>query len=385
MQLSVGDKVRLLREATRGPEDVFALRSDAGGMGAPWSPVYSQLTDENVLMHLSGLIEIGSYPLIPVDDDLPKIRWIAADFDGKRAGTDWHHDVKRAVRFLLDIDANLLVNLSRSANGAHVRVLFKEPVPAWMARRWMQAWLEEAEVVEDDLRDVPTSFDRLIPPQDTLLSGFTRTGNRRPGNLIGSPLNGRLAKLGGGTLPIDPKLAAMGEFDPDGKHWEHLVAALEGQAWGTAELAVQLAESPGKPDMDAPRPAPPPRMYGDGALLPVVLDARGALDFTLNHCEFMRHVRQPGAFTYSLWMALATQLHRFGEEGRSAFHSISAVDARYSATATDRKWEQTADMHPIKCSTLVGHGYRCPHLGTSRCAGAAAPAYFHEHTFYEPL
>ena len=384
MQLSVGDKVRLLREATRGPEDVFALRSDAGGMGAPWSPVYSPLSDENVLMHLSGLIEIGSYPLIPVDNDLPKIWWIAADFDGKRQGTNWHHDVKRAVRFLLDVGANLLVNLSRSAKGAHVRVLFKEPVPAWMARRWMQAWLEEAEVVEDDLRDIPTSFDRLIPPQDTLLSGFTRTGNRRPGNLIGSPLNGRLAKQNGGTLPIDPKLAAMGDFDPDGKHWEHLARSLEGRAWGEVELAEQLAESPGKPDLHAPRPAPPPRMYGDGAPLPIV-DARGMLDFTLNHCAFMRHVRQPGAFTYQLWMALATQLHRFGDEGNAAFHAISAVDPRYRATSTDRKWEQTADMHPIKCSTLVGHGYRCPNLGTNRCAGAAAPAYFHEHAFYEPI
>lgn len=384
MQLSVGDKVRLLREATRGPEDVFALRSDAGGVGAPWSPVYSPLSDENVLMHLSGLIEIGSYPLIPVDDDLPKIWWIAADFDGKRQGTNWHHDVKRAVRFLLDVGANLLVNLSRSAKGAHVRVLFKEPVPAWMARRWMQAWLEEAEVVEDDLRDMPTSFDRLIPPQDTLLSGFTRTGNRRPGNLIGSPLNGRLAKQNGGTLPIDPKLAAMGDFDPDGRHWEHLARALEGRAWGEVELAEQLAESPGQPDLHAPRPAPPPRMYGDGAPLPIV-DARGMLDFTLNHCAFMRYVRQPGAFTYQLWMALATQLHRFGDEGNAAFHAISAVDPRYRATSTDRKWEQTADMHPIKCSTLVGHGYRCPNLGTNRCAGAAAPAYFHEHAFYKPI
>ena len=384
MQLSVGDKIRLLRDATRGPDDVFALRSDAGGFGAPWSPVYSPLTDENVYMHLSGLIEIGSYPLLPTEGDLPHVWWIAADFDGKRQGTHWQSDVQRATSFLLETGANLLVNLSRSAKGAHVRVLFREPVPAWMARRWMQAWLEEAEVVENDLRDQPTSFDRLIPPQDTLLSGYTRTGNRRPGNLIGSPLNGRLAKLHGGTLPIDPKRAAAGDFEPDGQHWAHLIRALEERDWGVEELAEKLKDAPGESDLVAPAPAPPPRLYGDGAPLPTV-DARGFLDFTVNHCAFMRHVRQPGAFTYPLWMALASQLHRFGEEGRKVFHSISAVDPRYNATTTDRKWEQTGDMHPIKCSTLVGHGYRCPHLGTNRCAGAAAPAYFHEHSFYEPL
>lgn len=382
MQLT--DKIRLLRDATRGPDDVFALRSDAGGVGAPWNPVYATLSDDNIQMHLSGIIEIGSYPLLPVEDDLPRVWWIGADFDGKRPGTYWKNDVRQATRFLLDTGANLLVNLSRSAQGAHVRVLFKEPVPAWMARRWMQAWLEEAEVVEDDMRDCPTSFDRLIPPQDTLLSGVTRNGNRRPGNLMGSPLNGRLAKLHGGTLPLDPKRAAMGEFDPDGQHWRYVAEALDGRAWGTAELAQQLADSPGKPDLAAPTPAPPPRLYGIGGPLPV-LDARGALDFTANHCEFMRYVRQPGAFTYHLWVALASQLHRFGEEGRAVFHKIGAIDPRYSAVATDRKWDQTADMHPIKCSTLVGHGYRCPHLGTNRCAGAAAPAYFYEHAYYEPL
>jgi len=382
--MQLADKIRLLREATRGPDDVFALRSDAGGVGAPWSPVYSPLSDDNVYMHLAGLIEIGSYPLIPVDDDLPRVWWIAADFDGKRQGTYWTDDVRKATRFLLDSGANVLVNLSRSARGAHVRVLFKEPVPAWMARRWMQAWLEEAEVVEDDMRDYPTSFDRLIPPQDTLLSGFTRTGNRRPGNLIGSPCNGRLAKQNGGTLPIDPERAALGEFEPDGQHWHHVAEAIERRSWGIVELAQALADAPGTADLSPPAPAPMPRLYGNGAPLPTV-DARGVLDFTANHCEFMRYVRQPGAFTYHLWIALASQLHRYGEEGRSVFHKISAIDPRYSAVATDRKWEQTADMHPINCSTLVGHGYRCPHLGTNRCGGAAAPAYFHERAYYEPL
>ncbi len=380
--MQLADKIRLLRDATRGPDDVFALRSDTDGYGAPWRPVYSSLTDENVYMHMAGLIEIGSYPLIPVDDDLPRVWWIAADFDGKRQGTDWQLDVQRATAFLIETGANLLVNLSRSAKGAHIRVLFREPVPAWMARRWMQAWLEEAEVVDDEMRDQPSSFDRLIPPQDTLLSGYTRTGNRRPGNLIGSPCNGRLAKLHGGTLPIDPTQAALGRFETDGEHWRYIAQALDRRAWGIVDLAKALAESPGAADLSPPKPAS--QMYGIGGPLPVV-DSRGALDFAINHCEFMRYVRQPGAFTYSLWLALASQLHRFGEEGKAAFHQISAVDPRYNAVATDRKWEQTAEMRPIKCRTLVGHGYKCPHLDTNRCGGAAAPAYFHEHAYYEPM
>lgn len=386
--LALADKIRLLREATKGPNDVFALRGRTDDGSPPWKPIYAALDDEMIHRHLAGQVEIGAYALIPSDaDPNPRVHWIAADFDGKKEGSNWERDTRQTVRFLLDAGANLLVNLSRSAKGAHVRVLFKDSVPAWMARRWMEAWLREADVVDDNPMDVwpKTSFDLFVPRSDSLHEGYTKYGYRRPGNLIGSPLNGRLCKLNkGATLPISPHAAANGDFEPDGLHWKHLEAALDGREWGEQELLMTMADAPGPIDMK-----PPVQTFRPGGSMPRrlnVINAKGAIDFTLKFCEFMQYMQQGGEQPYQLWVALASQLHHFdSEEGRTAFHDLSALDPRYKHRQAEQKWEQTADMHPIKCKTLVSHGYVCPHLGTRRCGGAAAPAYLFEHAHYEPL
>jgi hypothetical protein len=387
VNLSPEDKVRILRDLTRGADDVFAVRTDKAA-GWSWRPVYAPLPDGHVAMHMGGLIEIGSYALIPFGNHkAPLARWVAADFDGKKAHVDWERDVRRTVEFLLGTGAPLFVNLSRSAQGAHVRVLFNEPVPAWMARRWFNAWLEEAGVLalpDDELSDgAPQSFDRLIPPQDFLNPVPNEDSTRKPGNLIGSPLNGKLARKNGGTLPLDPKKVALGNFEPDGLHWEHTVAALDGRTWGAEELKQALADAPGSPLTNAPEVG---GSYGSaGFRLPVIRGNSKQLDYVTKFCEFMRHMRDPRNQSYTLWLALATQLHRFGDEGRDAFHEFSKVDARYSATETEHKWRESFGLSPVRCDTLVAWGYRCPYLRGPRCNGAKAPAYFADHIDAEIL
>ena len=376
-------KVRLLRELTRGADDVFAVRTDN-----VWRPLYAPLQDEQVRMQLQGLIEIGSYPTIPQGAGLPVVWWIAADFDGKPKLPDpnapdqrpaerrpWKPDVTRAVQFLVDTGCPLFVNLSRSAKGAHVRVLFNEPVPAWLARRWFMAWLEEAGVMEERDDGLLPTFDRLIPPQDALSGGVNKNGYRLPGNLIGSPLNGKLAKANGATLPLSIEAVAGGNFEPDGKHWEYVERALAERTWGQAELLAALRDAPGSPSVESPAPR---RTY-----LPIAATDVGTLDFTIGFCEFIKHMRDPRNQTYALWVALASELHRWGDAGRNAWHQISALDSRYDANDAERKWRDTEIMHPVRCDTLVEMGYRCPHLGTVRCAGAAAPAFLFEHAEVE--
>lgn len=376
MKLSDDDKVRALRELTRGADDVFAVRADDS-----WRPCYAAIKDLNLRLHLSGQMEIGSYPLIPTDE-LPVCHWIAADFDGKKPGVAWRPEVQRLVQFLVDFDGcPCFVNLSRSAEGAHVRMLFREPVPAWMARRWFSAWLDEAGIAVRDPGDwdgeVPPAFDRLIPPQDHLSGQFNQQGRRRPGNLIGSPLNGRIARSRGGTLPLDPHEVANGNFVPDGKHWQHVMAALDGRGWGVAELRGAMRE------FDVPLTSPgaaPTRT------LPVLQEGEGRLGYMLSFCEFIRYIRIPGNCTYPLWVALASQLHRFGDAGRQAFHELSKLDAaRYSPRDCDKKWEQTSDLYPVRCETLVPMGFRCRHLNGPACNGAYAPTNFADNIYAEIL
>lgn len=377
-------KIALLRELTRGADDVFAVRTEN-----VWRPVYAPLPDQQVKMHLQGVMEIGSYPLMPNNADFPLVWWIAADFDGKPKPPDpnspdqrhaerrpWKPDVVRTVQFLIDTGCPLFVNLSRSSLGAHVRVLFKEPVPAWLARRWFMAWLEEAGVLEDRNDGLLPTFDRLIPPQDALSGGVNKNGYRLPGNLIGSPLNGKLARKNGGTLPLSVEAVADGNFEPDSKHWDHVEKALADRTWGLTELHAALADAPGSPTAEPP--VHRSRMY-----LPIAATDVGTLDFTIAFCEFVKHMRDPRNQSYPLWVALASELHRWGDAGRDAWHQISALDSRYDSRVTERKWLDTELMHPVRCDTLVAMGYRCPHLGTPRCAGSAAPAYLYEHVEVE--
>ena len=389
MKLSVDEKVSALRELTKGAQDCFAayVITEKQGMER-WRPVYSGLSDSTIKLHLTGKMEIGTYPMMP-DLEWPKVYWICADFDGKKEDTNWKRDVQRALEFLLDFDGcPCFVNLSRSGQGAHIRMLFKEAVPAWMARRWLQFWLEEAGIIRTDDEeeywdDLPPSFDRLIPPQDILSSGLTFEGMRRPGNLAGAPLNGRHARSHGGTMPLDPYKVAMGNFEPDGKHWEHVMNALEKRDWGEAQLVEAIQDCPDELSI-----APPTfHRTESGAIkraLPVVPGDNRDLQYNVAFCEFFRYVRQPGV-PYPLWMALATQLHRFGDDGYDLWHQISSLDARYEPKDTDLKWEQTADMHPIRCDTLVQLGWRCPHLRQPRCNGTKAPTYFADSTDAEIL
>lgn len=388
MNLSVDEKIKAVRELTKGAEDVFAayVLTEKQGMER-WRPVYSSLSDDTIRRHLMGHLEIGTYPMIP-DIEWPRVYWICADFDGKKEHTNWKGDVERCLEFLMDFDGcPAFVNLSRSGQGAHIRMLFRESVPAWMARRWLGFWLDEAGIMrdeedEDDFEKLPSSFDRLIPPQDVLSSRLTFDGQRRPGNLAGAPLNARHARARGGTLPLDPQKVAMGNWEPDGKHWEHVMKALEERSWGEAELLDAIRDCPDDLDTNPPdsQRAGIPR-----DTLPVLPGDNSSLKQALNFCEFFRHIRQPGAQTYPLWMALASQLHRFGPQGYDVFHQISSMDSRYVFKDADLKWQQTEDMRPIRCDSLVHMGYKCPHLRQRRCNGAKAPTYFGDHTDAEVL
>lgn len=378
MTLTTDEKAALLMELTRGPAAVYALRSKRTGDGEEyWRPVYTPLSAQVVKMHLAGMVEIGTYALL-AERPMPKTRWIAADFDGKKPGVrPWQPDVARATQFLTMSGANIFVNLSRSAKGAHIRVLFKEPVPAWMARRWMMAWLEEAEVVMTDpdtwdwAKGKP-SFDLLVPRADVLSTVGTADGNPNPGNLVGAPLNGaRATKFDSGTLPLCLEDVLDGRFEPDGRHWEHVQRALDKRTWGEAELRQALLDAPG--DIDTATPDSSRYYDADGKLrLPMMSGGSAELNFVVQQCRFFEYMRtsdQP----YHLWVAMASQLHAFGEAGREMFHEISSLDPRYDSDAVEQKWNHTAMMHPVRCDTLVQWGYRCRHLDDNRC-GTAVPA-----------
>ena len=122
--------------------------------------------------HLRGQIPaIGTYA---IRED-GTCTFLACDFDGK----GWQLDVFIYQAVAREMGAEVLVERSRSGDGAHAWIFFSEPVPARMARALGTAILSRCGEVNHrvDLE----SYDRFFPNQDYLPRGGF-------GNLIALPL-----------------------------------------------------------------------------------------------------------------------------------------------------------------------------------------------------
>ena len=244
------DKVHLFRALFAGRADVYAERwENASTRRSGWSPVtldgrgsqaprrYAPMDDAVLGAHLSGRITAGVYPLIDGD----RCWFLACDFD---KGT-WALDALAFLEVCNDVGVPACLERSRSGNGAHVWVLFDEPVEAAVARRLGTGLLRETMALRAEV-DL-TSYDRLFPSQDFVpQKGF--------GNLIALPLQGSSRKQAN-TVFLEP--ASM---EPWPDQWAFLssirrVSAADARSIGDA---IRVAAGPGTARMARSlRPGPP--------------------------------------------------------------------------------------------------------------------------------
>lgn len=155
--------------------------------------------DESVIRgHLEGAITIGTYA-IRVDDTCT---FLAADFDKEQ----WQQDVAAYRDASRKLGIESYIERSRSGNGAHAWIFFKEPVPARLARQIGTIILSCAIGERHRLRF--ESYDRFFPNQDTIPKGGF-------GNLIALPLQRIPRKLGNSVFVDD-------NFNPWPDQWDFL-------------------------------------------------------------------------------------------------------------------------------------------------------------------
>jgi superfamily II DNA or RNA helicase len=201
-------KIALFRSLFKGREDLYARRFESKKTGkSGYQPVcrnewvrgvcekpktscgscfhraFEPLTDEVIRNHLAGCIPaknewsspapfvIGVYPLLQNET----CWFLAMDLD-KRA---WQEDAKVFMDTCRLEKIPAALERSRSGNGAHVWIFFKQPISAAKARKLgsylMTRTLDRRPEIGLD------SFDRFFPNQDTLPQGGF-------GNLIALPL-----------------------------------------------------------------------------------------------------------------------------------------------------------------------------------------------------
>ena len=180
--VSTGDKIELFRSLFRGREDIFAVRWESSQgrrgyalacdnewrQGICYKPkvkcgdcrhqAFLPLDDRAVYAHLSGKKTLRLYPLLRDD-----YTWLlAVDFDK----SDWQQSVQAFRNVCEEHAVPCSVERSRSGEGAHVWVFFKQPVPAALARRLESALLDRS--MEQHAGLSFESYDRLFPNQDML-------------------------------------------------------------------------------------------------------------------------------------------------------------------------------------------------------------------------
>lgn len=233
---SLTANVRLFKELFRGRTDVYAkywISRKTGKSGySPvckneWAPKICQKAtvkcsgcphrefvpfDESVISkHLNGSLIAGIYPLLDGDT----CYFLALDFDGE----GWQDNIAAFKQTCSENNVPVVIERSRSGNGAHVWIFFEDKLSAFTARRLGSFLLTEtmSKRYQLDMK----SYDRLFPNQDTLPKGGF-------GNLIALPLQKEASKLGNSLFVDD-------SFKPYPDQWEFLAS--------TKKISVSEAQS----------------------------------------------------------------------------------------------------------------------------------------------
>lgn len=159
---------------------------------------FTEPNDQTIYQHLAGQKVVGLYPLMHDST----CYFLVADFDKGQ----WQEEVKAMSVACSSFEIPHVIEISRSGNGAHLWIFFKDKVPAKEARLLGFGLLDKAMEVYPNLSF--DSYDRLFPNQDVLPEGGF-------GNLIALPLQ-REARISGNSSFVDADLNII----PD--QWQYL-------------------------------------------------------------------------------------------------------------------------------------------------------------------
>lgn len=311
--LSLEEKVTLFRSSFQGREDVFARRWFSPTTGkSGYQPVcvrewdrnfcdkkkykcaecpnreFQSLGYDDIYRHLEGKDPngrdvVGVYAIL--EDNT--CNFLCCDFDDKSCAHGYQNDVRAYVSVCRDWNIPAYIERSRSGNGAHVWILFSEPIPARQARRLGNAILTEAMEREGCMSF--KSYDRFFPNQDFIpVGGF--------GNLVALPLQGKARKNGNSVF-------VNNDFVPFADPWSYLqdmkrMSASEVERLGSIHDKGPLGElSKSSESTPWERPQPRPMTKADFPKAITITRASGIYLPTKNlSAKAINHLKRIAAF-----------------------------------------------------------------------------------------
>lgn len=189
--------IELYKSLFRGRDDIYAVRWERDGKSG-YMPAYDvdwsnyekhklhggtfsnykdkklqPYNDSAIQIHLEGKATHGIYPLLEDNTSY----FIAVDFDK----TNWDKSILKLYEVCKKHEIQSYIEKSRSGNGGHLWIFFKEACPAIQSRKIMFELLRQANIISHFEKE--PSFDRIFPNQDY-------HSGKGMGNLIALPLQG---------------------------------------------------------------------------------------------------------------------------------------------------------------------------------------------------
>lgn len=274
---------------------------------------FTELTDQTIYRHLAGHQVVGLYPLM--HDNTCFL--LATDFDKGQ----WQEEVKAMSTACLAFEIPHTIEISRSGNGAHLWIFFKEKVPAKEARLLGFGLLDKTMEIYPNLSF--ESYDRLFPNQDILPEGGF-------GNLIALPLQ-REARLAGNSTFVDSNLNVIKD------QWQHLsqieplshknLSKLLTQVSPTSELFDEQKVIEIRPPWEITARAKPLELNN----LPekVTITLANHIYFDLSEIPSTLAVRLRRLASFSNPVFFKTQALRFSTHGIPRFISCARIEQGY--------------------------------------------------------
>lgn len=151
-----------------------------------WKALDREVGKNHLLGHKDNCTDvIGLYPLL--EDDTCKL--LVFDFDNhdkdNSENNDWKDEIDAIRKICHENGIDVLIERSRSGNGAHAWILFKDFIPASLAREFGLLLIEKG-AQSINIKSFKY-YDRMFPTQDH---------SEGLGNLVALPLQGQALRQG---------------------------------------------------------------------------------------------------------------------------------------------------------------------------------------------
>lgn len=291
--------------------------------------IKAPLTDELAEKHACGKCMLGA---VGSDQD-GYTTLVGLDIDKHVSSQRPDVCCKRFVQAAAALDIPVVVHSSKSGKGAHVRTLFKDRVPTYLARALYLAVALSSGVSGDK------AMDKVWPPAQGL-------------GVLALPYNAKAASTSGGTLALNPF-----SLDPLPKGVQ-LSAVLDTNEMTLGDLEGSLKELGIKNEKEA-MILSGTAMRAGGVAVEIKDGADGGIQHMMRCCDAVgRLQREATEVSYEFWFGMMTNFKPF-IGGYDLFRALSEIDVkRFSARELDRSWKAISGK-PRLCAHLDS-GWECP-------------------------